>query len=221
MGGRTRWMDVGWVLFTNLFLLAGVLAWGWPPGNVFVLFWVENVILGVVTAVRIATAEGVDPSGKASRPRWVTTGFFVMHYGMFALGHGVFVMIIALLIGLQYGFWTLAMPALLIALRYVVDLASNWFLDDRRRSVTPDQTFWSPYPRLIVLHVATIAGFFAVSTRVGTTNRSGPLIGLLDWLAGHGIELSSGAFVVGVLLVIKTFADLLALSGRRIIGSSG
>ena len=58
MSVRSRWIDVAWALFTNLFVLSGVIAWGWPPGNVFVLFWIENVILGAVTAVRILTAEG-------------------------------------------------------------------------------------------------------------------------------------------------------------------
>ena len=29
----------------NVVSLLGVVAFGWPPGNVFALFWLENVIL--------------------------------------------------------------------------------------------------------------------------------------------------------------------------------
>ena len=56
MIARLRLADVGWILVTNLFVLAGVVVWGWPPGNVFLLFWVENAGLGVATQF----ASGVD-----------------------------------------------------------------------------------------------------------------------------------------------------------------
>ena len=131
---RARWLDLGWALFTNLFVLAGVLAWGWPPGNVLVLFWVENVILGVVTAVRIATAQGGLQPGAPTGSRVAKVLFFTVHYGIFALVHGVFAGIIAFSIGMQVGFWSLAVPALLIALRYVVDLATTWFIGEQRRT---------------------------------------------------------------------------------------
>ncbi len=159
MSVRSRWIDVAWALFTNLFVLSGVIAWGWPPGNVFVLFWIENVILGAVTAVRILTAEGADAPGSTDGPRWATAGFFVMHYGIFALVHGAFVAVIAIGIGLSWDWWTLGLPAVVIALRYLVDLATVWFLGGQRRSVGPGQAFASPYPRLIVLHFATLLGF--------------------------------------------------------------
>lgn len=218
MTNRLRLMDVGWVLVTNLFLLAGVLAWGWPAGNVFVLFWIENVILGAATAVKIATADGVDPASASTTPRWARTLFFVFHYGIFALVHGVFSVIIAFGIGFSFSLWALGLPAALIALRYGVELATGWFLGDARRTVTPGQAFASPYPRLIVLHVATILGFFVVMSSTFRTTAggrsAGPLGPLLNWLDAHGHPVSSGLLVVSILLVIKTIADLLVLRSR-------
>ena len=68
MVAHYRLFDIGWVLLTNLTVLAGMIAWGWPPGNVFLLFWVERVILGAVTAVKAHTAQGLTrPRTRATR----------------------------------------------------------------------------------------------------------------------------------------------------------
>lgn len=211
---RARWLDLGWALFTNLFVLAGVLAWGWPPGNVLVLFWVENVILGVVTAVRIATAQGGLQPGAPTGSRVAKVLFFTVHYGIFALVHGVFAGIIAVSIGMQVGFWSLAVPALLIALRYVVDLATTWFIGEQRRTVTPDQAFTAPYPRLFVLHLTTLLGFFLVMSQLGRRPGTGPVGDVMGWLAAHGLPVTTGALVVTLLMVIKTIADLVVMNPR-------
>lgn len=229
MLARSRWIDVGWALFTNLFLLAGVIAWGWPPGNVFVLFWVENVILGVATTIRILTAEGPEAPGSAPRPQWATAGFFVMHYGIFALVHGVFVGLIAVGIGVSVSWWALGVPAVLIALRYTVELATVWFLGAQRRTVSPGTAFASPYPRLIVLHFATVLGF-AFAMPFG---RSGGFVGqimagLQQLFDSFGLTLSAGAALVALLMLLKTIADVALIMNRgkpaRVrfrIGSSG
>lgn len=210
-------MDVGWVLVTNLFVVAGVLFWGWPAGNVFVLFWIENVILGAVTVVMIATAEAGDPALTSSAARWGRSAFFVLHYGLFALVHGVFAAIIAFNIGFSLTLWALGLPALLIALRYTVDLATRWFLGQQRRHVTPEQAFASPYGRLFVLHVATILGFVAVMPsfrRRGNGGLGGTLAALVEWLSLHGLVITNGALVVSLLLMLKIIADLAGLRRR-------
>ncbi len=220
MVARSRLFDAGWILVTNLFVLAGVIVWGWPPGNVFLLFWIENAILGAVTAIRIATARG---AGDASRPRadsirrfprWGQVGFFVLHYGLFAVVHLVFVGMLSVAAGTSWGFWMLGLPALLIALRYVTDLASVWFLGGRRFRVSAEQAFWSPYPRLIVLHVATLLGFFLIMPS-GPPGRSwlSYLDPLRSWLEATGQPPSNGAVLVALLMLLKTIADLAALGG--------
>ncbi len=209
-------MDLGWVLFTTAFVLAGVIAWGWPPGNVFVLFWIENVILGAVTAVKIGTAQGRNDKGTDGSPRWARTAFFVVHYGIFAAVHGAFALFIAFSVGFAPTLEALGLPALLIALRYVVDLATVWFRGGRRATVTPDQAFASPYPRLIVLHIATLLGFAAALS----SSRSALLVPglgpLLDWLVSHGLYVTNGVLVVTLLMLLKTVADVaVVLGGSR------
>lgn len=216
---RYRLLDIGWILATNLFVLAGVIAWGWPPGNVFLLFWIENAILGVVTAVRIATAEGsVDnqprPDSILRFPAWGRVGFFLVHYGIFSVVHLVFVTILAIGAGVEWSFWALGMPALLIALRYVIDLVRVWFLGGQRLRVNAERAFWSPYPRMIVLHVATLLGFFLAMPSVGPkTAWSTALDQVRTWFGTHGLPLSTGAVLVALLMILKTIADLATVRG--------
>lgn len=213
MLARSRWIDIGWALSTNLFVLAGVIVWGWPPGNIFLLFWVENVILGAVAAVRIATAQGTDP--EATTPAGASALFFVFHYGLFALVHGVFVAVIAVSIGVSATWWTLGVPALLIAVRYVFDLALVWFLGGQRRLVTPGQAFAWPYPRLFVLHIATILGFaFVMPFGQRDSLAAVVLAPLQALLAGAGITLTRGAALVALLMVLKTIADVALIMNR-------
>lgn len=237
MDRSTRWLDLGWVIGTNLLVVAGVALWGWPPGNVFVLFWIENVVLGAVTIVRIVTAEGAVPSddpraagGASHTPsgspqfrlepgmdgpasRWGRAGFFVVHYGIFATVHAVFVGILAVSVGLSWSWWALGLPAVLIVLRYSIDLAAGWFAGGQRRRVTPDQAFGYPYPRLVVLHLATILGFFFAMPFAGSGRFGGLLADVRQWLAGVGLNLDAGGLVVLILMTIKTIADIALITG--------
>ena len=186
------------------------------------MFWIENAILGVTTAVRIATAEGpVEGQPRSDSilrfPTWGRVGFFIVHYGIFSFVHLVFVTILAIGAGVEWSFWALGMPALLIALRYVVDLVRDWFLGGRRRQVNAERAFWAPYPRLIVLHVATLLGFFvAFPFGAGGLARapwSAAVDGVRAWLASFGYSLSTGALLVAVLMILKTVADLVTIRG--------
>lgn len=210
-----RLFDIGWILATNLLVLAGVIAWGWPPGNVFLLFWIENAVLGAITAVRIATAEGspAQPPGPNSIlrfPRWGRVGFFLVHYGIFATVHLVFAGLIAVAAGVSWSFWALGLPAVLIGLRYAVDLAGGWFAGRQRFRIDAEQAFWSPYPRLIVLHVATLLGFAFVMPFGG--RRDASWLTALDpvraWFEALGYPISDGAVLVALLMVLKTVADV-------------
>lgn len=212
---RNRLLDIGWSLATNLFVLAGVALWDWPPGNVFVLFWIENVVLGVVTVVRIRTAAGTS-QGVERPPR---AGFFVMHYGLFALVHMVFVMMIATRAGVSWTWWAMGLPTVLLTIRYAADLLTGWFLGGQRFRVTPGEAFSSPYGRLVVLHTATIIGFFLL--RPGSSRHRG-WVGIFDpvrdWFAAQGYTVTDGALVVLILVAIKTVTDLRALGGFGAVG---
>lgn len=76
---RSAWFLVG----ANVLPLLGALLLGWDLGTIMALFWAENLVVGVYAILRIALVA-----------RWFglfLVPFFTFHYGIFTLGHGVFV----------------------------------------------------------------------------------------------------------------------------------
>jgi len=86
----------GWVLIAgNLLPLAGVLLFGWRAADVVLLYWVENLVVGLLNIPRIliARAESDAPAGNTLAERLranaQTALFFTLHYGLFCAVHGM------------------------------------------------------------------------------------------------------------------------------------
>jgi hypothetical protein len=82
---------------SNLLPLVGVLLWGWNLQSIIVLYWIENGIVGALNIPRMLLARGDDAAtggAGGSAGRLFLIGFFCVHYGIFWLGHGVFVWVI-------------------------------------------------------------------------------------------------------------------------------
>ena len=83
----------------NLIPLAGVLFWGWNVATLLVLYWVENGIVGILNVPKILLARGpVEPgvgalriNGRVSTSNAGAAVFFLVHYGIFWVVHGIFV----------------------------------------------------------------------------------------------------------------------------------
>jgi Family of unknown function (DUF6498) len=205
------------LLLFNLVPLVGVLAWGWNVATILVLYWLENGIVGVLNIPKILLAEGSGPSpvrmstafGAVSRVG--VAGFFVLHYGIFWLVHGIFVFALPLFasfgrfeaepidpafgIGFPSDVLPVAHPAgpdpqavligaIGLAIARGASFVMNYLGRREYRNVSPQQQAFAPYPRLITLHLTIIFGAF-VSLTIGS-----PV----------------GAIVV--LVLIKTIGDL-------------
>ena len=75
------------LVLANLLPLYAVLVHDWPVLPVIVLFWLENIIIGMLNVPRILLAGAHE--GLATRV--FVALFFCVHYGLFAAGHGLFV----------------------------------------------------------------------------------------------------------------------------------
>ena len=67
----------------NVVPFLGVVLLGWDLGAVMVLFWAENVVVGVFAILRTALVA-----------RWLglfLVPFFTVHYGLFTFAHGMFI----------------------------------------------------------------------------------------------------------------------------------
>lgn len=155
------------IVIGNLVPVFGVLFLGWNAAQILVLFWIENVILGVLTAPRILA------SGRGGPMAWFMTGFFVIHYGFFCGVHLVFVLLLA------GGFMShnagmleplsnaLTQPAFLwgvaaVALINLIGQLRDWWLPGLWRDSDPQTEMSRPYGRIMVLHFTILIGAWAV-----------------------------------------------------------
>lgn len=177
----------------NLIPLVGVAFWGWSLMLILVLYWIESGIVGVVNIFKIAKAQGdaalpitvngnrltVRMAGMSSDfGRASLIGFFVMHYGIFWVVHGVFVFLLPLFASISSvttdvsdpGFPfrsvdfgplpldALVLSAALLAASHVVSYFTNFLGRGEYLRVTPQAQMFSVYGRVVVLHITIIAG---------------------------------------------------------------
>jgi hypothetical protein len=97
----------------NLIPLVGVLFFGWSLWTILAIYWAENGIVGLWNIPKILLAEGALLPGRVGagdRPwavqpvpgagRVFMAGFFAVHYGLFWLVHGVFVLVLPSFLGI-------------------------------------------------------------------------------------------------------------------------
>lgn len=154
------------LIASNLVPLYGVLAWDWPVFYVMALYWAENIVAGVFTLLRMFAA-----SPLAAIPLGV---FFCFHYGMFCTVHGVFVNALFNTVpdrdgdvfALVHALLTtpaLASCVLLLALSHGWSFAAHVLgTPAEARETDLRKIMMRPYGRMIVMHVAILAGGFAV-----------------------------------------------------------
>jgi hypothetical protein len=153
-------------------MAVGVIAFDWPTFTVLAFYWLENVIVGGFTALRLLAAGA--RTGRYLQSL-VTTVFFSVHYGLFCLVHGVFVA--TLFGGIHTTMGGIADPVLLmvgrvagdrIGLLVVLAMVVAAALDAWRAAATLDADdakairaiMTEPYGRIVVLHLVLIGGGF-------------------------------------------------------------
>jgi hypothetical protein len=161
------------LVLANLIPLGGVVLLGWEVFPILLLFWLENVIVGVFNVLRMVWVQPDDEGGLILKI--FTIPFFILHYGLFTAGHGVFVFM--LFGGGQFpitGFPSvvtvvdalvqlkLVLPALALAASHGFSFVSNYVAGQEYRRVTLQQLMHRPYSRVVVLHLVIIGGGFLV-----------------------------------------------------------
>jgi Family of unknown function (DUF6498) len=162
-----------WVLVAaNALPLAGVLFWDWDVFALLVLFWMENVVVGVFFILRMVFADLEDAALWLGKLFMVP--FFCIHYGMFTAVHGVFVFMLfgqgkygvdgldALALAARaaddYGLWA---PLAVLFASHFFSFAWNDLYRGEFRSAELTKLMITPYGRVVVLHVAILLGGMA------------------------------------------------------------
>ena len=177
------------MILANLVPLYGVVVLGWEAFPLMLLFWLENVIIGVLNAARMLSVDPHDASQWAAK--LVMVPFFCVHYGMFTAVHGVFVLsffgtdafgrvegldVLAVAERAVHGL-ELEFAVLALAASHLFSFFWNYLHRGEFRRATVPALMMQPYGRVVVLHLAIIGGGFA-ATALGS-----PIWALLVLLA--------------------------------------
>jgi hypothetical protein len=173
-GGGVTWQSPSSLALVaaNLLALWGVAAWGWPVFPVLLLFWLENVVIGVLNVMRMLL---VDPGDLALwAGKLFLVPFFCFHYGMFTQIHGAFVL--SLFGGKDYAAdgisimpalaravhdYHLWLPLAALAASHLFSFCWNYMLRGEYQRAELGMLMAQPYLRILVLHVTIIFGGLA------------------------------------------------------------
>jgi hypothetical protein len=178
--GLRRRASLALLVLVNLLPLAGVLLFDWDVAGLMVLYWSENLVLGFYTLARMLAKS---PLGGAALGL-----FFCIHYGGFCAVHGLFIVtmlmdenfsplagdpwplflvfpqlllnVVTQVLANAPPEWMFAFAALFLS--HGVSFVLNFLLGPEREEVTLSSLMGAPYGRIVVLHVAIIAGGIAV-----------------------------------------------------------
>jgi hypothetical protein len=155
------------LVLANLVPLAGAAFGGWSAYELVLLFWAENVVIGLFQALRMGSVAVL--RRKAHQAGLIP--FFLLHYGMFAFVHGMFVtasfgppaeapMAEAMALLLSPSGLLFALLALVAShgFSFVVNFlgAGEW------RDADMPALMKQPYARVVVLHLVILGGAVAV-----------------------------------------------------------
>ena len=177
---RTGLLPVAILIASNLVPIAGILWWGWDAFVLLSLYWLETAVIGFWTILRVVTlprTSGTFVGRSLLYVAWMA-GFFTIHAGIFMTVHMVFLWTLfsggwkaqlhdardfIRLIVIGKGLW---MPLLALFVGrgavFVNDMVNRWMFGRApQQPFSLDATIGGFYQRIMLMHVAIIAGGFA------------------------------------------------------------
>lgn len=168
------------LVIANLVPVVGVFLFDWDARNLLLLYWLENLVVGGYTLLRMLHAGGVKALFLAA--------FFSFHYSFFCAGHGIFILFISGMGGdtvdtpqeFGDGSWgpllpfamlrdlfdwiavhmpgLIALPLLAFVVSHGISTVAHHFLGDEDAGRDAGDIMFDPYKRIVALHIAVLAG---------------------------------------------------------------
>ncbi len=161
------------LVVANLFPLVGVIWLGWDIFSLLLLFWLENVVIGVFNVLKMLLVSAPLP-GKSIVSLFLIP-FFIIHFGLFTMAHG-FVLFkifsgaleldgseLGHLMGATLGeiknrqlFW----PIVALVVSHGVSFIGNAVIGQELQRTPLLKLMFQPYSRIIIMHITIIFGAF-------------------------------------------------------------
>jgi len=168
------------ILVANIIPIIGVIVLGWNAGHVLLLYWTENLAIGFYTILKMALCRGKPKTGKVP-PKLFIIPFFVFHFGIFTLVHGVFTAFLAGMLGADIIGSLIAMGLGFVSLMvsHGYSFMVNFIGSGERDKLTAGDIMLAPYSRVVVMHMTIIISSFFIMPAVGVIEVFGPQFGFL------------------------------------------
>lgn len=175
-----RYLDAVIAIGSAALIAYGVLVLGWSVFIVMALFWFENVVIGGFNVLRMLVS-GARIGGAGIFGAVAMAAFFTVHYGGFTAAHGFVVLLlfgmpelghplmergsygplgpmVQTLLGDREGWLVIA--AIVVTMHAVSFM--RWAKATRERPTPVKELMAAPYGRMVVLHIALLAGGFLI-----------------------------------------------------------
>jgi uncharacterized protein YktA (UPF0223 family) len=175
------------LILTNLIPVYGVFFLEWTTYEVIFLYWLENGVIGFFNIIKMFYAEGKSANTLMRPYMEYTTNpnvtkyknqikrknehlipFFLIHYGGFFMIHGAFIMFIFRSNNISpIDCYSSSVAIFLISLVfvYLFSLIFDYFGKKQYKIVTKKSLFWSPYLRVVVIHLIILLGYALVGQK--------------------------------------------------------
>ena len=173
------------LILGNLIPIAGVLFFNWQLYPLILIYWLENAVIGVFVILKLLSCAELESIVK----KLFISAFFTVHYGMFWYGHGTFVVSLfgedshevsqALQLVAEYG---LQIAFLALVISHGISFFINYLGKGEFKRLSLDKIMFSPYKRVVVLHVFIIFGGMALQT-FGVTQTGLVLLAIIKIIA--------------------------------------
>ena len=188
----SSWGAVVALVIANAIPLFGVLFLGWNVWTILTIYWLENGVVGFFNVLKMSKAAGTDPIGSgvtatvngrpvAGSAKAVLIPFFVLHYGIFWLVHGVFILTLPMFVafggsgffdggapsdggaGIMSDPGAIAFVLLGLFISHGISYRLNYIGRGEYLRTSVVRQMAAPYGRLVILHVTIILGAMAIA----------------------------------------------------------
>ena len=174
-----------WALIgANLIPVIGIFLFGWDVKFIVLLYWIENLITAFYNILKMALLSTAQAANHVNK--LITIPFFCVHYGGFCAVHGFFLIhffkigtgsspfdnmnewwgpliFIQLLLSVIAKIWASRPPEMIwavigLTISHGISFAENYILGGEYKTSTLKKLMHQPYQRIIVMHLAILAG---------------------------------------------------------------
>jgi hypothetical protein len=177
-------LSLSTLIAANLVPVAGALLFDWDAGIILLLYWTENLVVGFYNVLKMALLRVERPTFHLGKLFMIP--FFCVHFGGFCAVHGFFLMalfkvgggtdpfmsggawfgpliFLQMLFSVVRNLWQSAPEGMLWAVlalfaSHGVSFVRNYILGGEYTSLSMQKVMMGPYGRIVLLHVAIIAG---------------------------------------------------------------